>query len=291
MIRTAAFIASLLWLSPALAAPVPIVAAESVYADIARQIAGPVAEVGAILTNPYQDPHAFEPSASTARRVAAARIVIRNGLGYDAWMARLLAANPEKGRTVIVVAALLHANPHANPHLWYDPRAAPLLARAVAGALTAADPAARAGIAVREQIFLTSLKPIAAGIATLRARYAGTEIAATEPVFDDMAHAIGLKMLEQGFALAVMNGAEPSIREVAGFERNLKSRRIKVLIVNRQASDPSVDRLLTLAQKAGVPVLAVTETKPPTMSYQQWMLSELAALETALAQKPPREPE
>lgn len=285
MIRTAAFIAFLLWLSPALAAPVRIVAAESVYADIARQIAGPAVEVRAILTNPYQDPHEFEPSASTARRVAAARIVIRNGLGYDAWMARLLGASPEMGRTIIVVAALLHAKPHANPHLWYDPRAAPLLAHAVARALTAADPAARAGIVAREQTFMTSLKPIAARIAALRARYAGTEIAATEPVFDDMAGAIGLKVLERGFALAVMNGAEPSIREVAGFERDLKSRRIKVLVVNRQASDPSVDRLRALAQKAGVPVLAVTETKPPNLSYQQWMLSELAALETALVHK------
>ncbi len=75
------------------AAPIRIVAAENVYGDVARQIGGSSVEVTSILTNPSQDPHEFEASASTARQVADARIVIYNGADYDPWMPKLLAAS------------------------------------------------------------------------------------------------------------------------------------------------------------------------------------------------------
>src|SRR5690349_19520694 len=71
---------------------VSIVAAENFYGDIAKQIAGDTAKVTSILSNPDEDPHLFEASASVAKDLAAARIVIYNGVDYDPWMAKLLAA-------------------------------------------------------------------------------------------------------------------------------------------------------------------------------------------------------
>ena len=38
----------------------------------------------------------------------------------------------------------------------------------------------------------------------------------------------------------------------------------------------------SVAEQAGVPVVGVTETLPPGMSYQQWMSSQLDALARAL---------
>jgi len=277
-------VAALLWfISLPAAAKVRILAAENMYADIAAQVAGPAADTAAILSNPDQDPHEFEPSPSTARAVAGAAIVVYNGIGYDGWMERLLAASPNAAHTVIVVATLLGAKPGANPHLWYDPLAAPALARAVAAALVKVDPGAQAAIEGRLQRFLASLKPIDDKIAALKARYAGTEVAATEPVFGYMAAAIGLKVLEPGFALAVMNDTEPSIGDVASFERDLNSRRIKALIYNSQTTDTAVDRLRALAKRDNIPTVPVTETEPLRMNYQKWMLSELDALGTALS--------
>src|SRR5689334_14655142 len=94
-----------------------IVAAENVYGDIARQIAGPQAVVTSILINPEQDPHLFESTPSTARAVAGARIVLYNGAGYDPWMLKLLSASKGTQRRVVEVAGLLHVPPGANPHL------------------------------------------------------------------------------------------------------------------------------------------------------------------------------
>ena len=56
-------------------------------------------------------------------------------------MAKLLAAPPEAGRVVIVAADLVHKKAGDNPHLWYDPPTMPAVAKALAAALGAADPA------------------------------------------------------------------------------------------------------------------------------------------------------
>ena len=93
------------------AAPVTIVAAESFYGDVARQIAGPEAAVTSILGNPDDDPHSFEASPSVARAIADARIVVANGASYDPWMESLLAASGSAGRQSIVVADLVGRRP------------------------------------------------------------------------------------------------------------------------------------------------------------------------------------
>jgi zinc/manganese transport system substrate-binding protein len=86
----------------------------------------------------------------------------------------------------------------------------------------------------------------------------------------------------QRFALAMMNDTEPSARDVAAFEDDLKTRKVKVLLYNKQVSEKLTERLLDIAKKAKVPVVGVTETQPGDMSFQDWMLSELDAVDKAL---------
>ncbi len=265
------------------AAPASVVAAESAYADIARQIAGPDATVSAILQNPAADPHAYEPSPSAARAVAGAGIVIENGIGYDGWMDRLLAASSAPHRQVIVVADLLGRHNGDNAHLWYDPQTMPRLARSLADALIRQDPATKSQVAVRCQHVLASLAALQAYIDRLRARFAGADVAATEPVLGPMVAALGLHDRHGRFEISVMNGTEPRAGDVASMEDDLRARRIRVLIVNAQASDPAAARLAELARAENIPVVAVSETLPAGKTYQQWVGAELAALETALA--------
>ena len=291
--RSPVFAATLLaglWLglAPAWAAPpIRILAAETVYADVARQLAGPAAQVSAVLANPDTDPHLFEASPSVARAVAQADIVVANGAGYDPWMGALLGAGPAPGRVVLTIAALVGAPPGANPHLWYDPATMPAYARALTAALIARDPAGRAGFLRRQARFLASLAPITARIAALRARFAGTPVTATEPVFGDMAAALGLRMRNEAFQRAVMNDTEPPATAVAAMERDLRTRAVRVLIYNRQASNAAARRLLRIAAAAGVPVLGVTETEPPHTTYQAWVSGELDALGAILARSGP----
>jgi zinc/manganese transport system substrate-binding protein len=261
-----------------------VVAAENFYGDIARQIGGDGVEVASILSNPDQDPHLFETTPTIVRQVAAARIVIFNGADYDAWMDKLLKIAPRVERTVLTVAELVNKKAGDNPHFWYDPGTMPTLARALADALGKADPAHAADYAARLDIFLASLDRVGGKIEEIRAKYAGVAITATEPVFGYMAAALGLKVRNERFQMAVMNDTEPSARDIAAFEQDLKEHEVRALLYNKQTSTKLTQRMLDIARRARIPVVGVTETEPMGTSYQDWMLMQLADLHKALAQ-------
>jgi zinc/manganese transport system substrate-binding protein len=263
-------------------APITIVAAENFYGDIAAAVGGADVRVTSVLSNPDQDPHLFEASPSVARDLAGARIVVLNGADYDPWVTKMLAAGASD-RSVIVVADLVHRKAGDNPHLWYDPATMPAVAKALAAKLAEIDPADAAEYAANLAKQDAGFQSIADKVAAIRAKYAGRPVTATEPVFGYMAAALGLTMRNEPFQLAVMNDTEPSARETAAFENDLKDHKVKVLFYNSQVSDPQVDRLLALANQGNVPVVGVTETQPAGRSYVEWMLGELDATEKALA--------
>jgi zinc/manganese transport system substrate-binding protein len=262
---------------------IAVVAAENFYGDVVQQLGGEHVDVTSILSNPDQDPHLFEASPKTARALQNARIVVYNGADYDPWMAKLLNVSKNVQRTTIVAADLVGKKGGDNPHLWYDPATMPAVARAVSAALAAADPADKAAFEANLAKFLASLQPIDAKVAALHARYAGVPVTATEPVFGYMSDAIGLEMRNQRFQLAAMNDTEASASDIAAFERDLRDKRVRVLIYNSQATEALTKRMLKLAQQSHVPAVSVTETQPAGKTFQQWMLVQLDALESALA--------
>ena len=259
-----------------------VIAAENFYGDIARQIGGNRVEVTSIMNNPDQDPHLFETSPSVARQLTEAQIVIYNGADYDPWMQKLLSSAPRPNRAVIVVADLTGKKAGDNPHLWYDPNTAPKLAKALSDAFSKADAAHTADFAGRLSMFVASLEPLNDKITAIRSKYAGTAVTASEPVFGYMADALKLKMRNERFQLSIMNDAEPSARDVAAFERDLKEHKVRIMFYNKQASNKAVQHLVDLARVSKIPVVGVTETAPPDVSYQRWMLDQLTDTEKAL---------
>jgi len=265
------------WLLTAAQLPaqgVKIVAAENFYGGVAEQIAGSSAEVTSIMSNPNQDPHEFQTNADTAEAVANADVVIYSGCGYDDWMEKLLGVQGKPGRVVIKVADLIGAKDGDNPHIWYDPRTMPALARKLGSVLNNPEAATR---------FTASLQPLDDRIAELKGKTSGVKVTATEPVFGYMAAALGFDMLNYGYQLAVMNDTEPSFQQIADFEKSLSEKTAKLLFYNSQVTNPSTERMQSLAKAGGVPVVGVTETQPPEQNtYLDWMLSELAKVEAAL---------
>ena len=262
--------------------PIPVVAAENFYGDLAKQIGGAHVAVTSILSNPDQDPHLFEASASVARSLSGARVVIYNGIDYDPWMTKLLAAAKAADRKTIVVADLVGRNTGDNPHIWYDPATMLTAAKSVAEALSAVDAAHAADYTRNLVRFEASLQPVQAKIATLRARLFGTPATATEPVFGYMFDALGMTVRNGAFQLAVMNNTEPAASDVAAFENDLKTHAVKLLVYNSQASDSVAIRMQKLARASGVSVVGATETEPAGKSYAAWMLGALDAVDHAI---------
>ena len=262
------------------------VGAENEYADVIQQVGGQYVKVSAILSNPNTDPHTFEASASLARLLNSAQLVVQNGVGYDTFMNTIENAVPSSSRQVLVVQKLLGLpDSTPNPHLWYKPGTMAAVANAVAAGLAVLRPAHAAFFQANAAAFTKSLAPWTNALAAFRARYPGTAVAVTEPVADYLLQAAGADIKTPwAFQADIMNGTDPSAQDVA-IERSLfTQRKVAVLLYNQQVTDSLTQSFIALARSRGIPVAGVYETMPaPGYHYQSWMLAELRDLRQAVA--------
>jgi zinc/manganese transport system substrate-binding protein len=264
-----------------------VVAAENVYGNIASQIGGPHVSVTSILTSPNADPHLFEPRSSNGLAVATAKVVLQNGLGYDAFMTKLENSAPSSSRAVVTMANVLGVRgKDANPHLWYWVNGLHRLAGAIGGALERADPrnarAYRAGV----RRFDRSLLPLGTEVAAMHNRFGGTPVAYTEPVPGYLVQAAGLRNLApKSFTRAIEDGTEPPPTAVAAMSELIAKHRIRALLYNSQAVSRITTQVGDAARAAGIPVVPVTETLPSGLSFQQWQLDQARRLAAALGKR------
>ena len=266
---------------------VRVVAAESFWGSIASQLGGDRASVRSIVADPDQDPHSYEPTPADARALATAQLVILNGVGYDAWAPRLLAANPVSGRVVLTVGDLLGLKQGDNPHRWYDPDDVEAVANAITADLERLDPKGAATYARRRALLdARGLARYHALIAAIRARYAGVPVGASESVFALQAPALGLRLITPaGFMNAIGEGAEVSAQDTATVQRQLSRHEVEVWIYNSQNATPDVQRLTALARARHLPVATVTETMvPASATFEQWQVAQLERIRRALRQ-------
>jgi zinc/manganese transport system substrate-binding protein len=267
------------------AAPISAIGIENQYADIIAQIGGPFVRVTAIETDPNTDPHEFEVSPRIAEEIAGAGLVVENGLGYDGWADKMLAATVNPARQTIVVQALVGLpDSTENPHLWYAVTTMPTLAYAIAASLAELDPAHAQIFEANAKKFEISLIPVTTAINAFKHDFPNTKIAVTEPVGDDLLQSAGADIVTPWtLQAAIMNGTDPAPQDVTTETALLTSRRAKIFVYDQQVTDPLTESFLALAKQNNIPVIGVYETMPaPGYIYQSWMLAELAALRAAL---------
>jgi zinc/manganese transport system substrate-binding protein len=262
-----------------------VVAAESFYGNMASQIGGSRVTVTSILSDPNADPHLFEPGTANGLAVSTAKLVIQNGVGYDAFMQKLEDASPNSHRIVVTMADVLGVSgPDANPHLWYDVPKLNRIATAIAAGLEEADPAHTRSYRAGLRRYEASLQPLRQEVALIRRSYAGQPVAYTEPVPGYLLDAAGLRTLTpESFARAIEDGTDPSPQAVSAMTALLSGHRVRVLLYNSQTVSPITNRIKAAAQAARIPIVGVSETLPPGRSFQQWQLSQAKALQRALA--------
>jgi zinc/manganese transport system substrate-binding protein len=264
---------------------VRVVAAESSWGSIAAQLSGAKANVESIIVDPAADPHSSEPSAADARALATAGLVIVNGVGYDPWVPKLLAANPAAGRRVLTVGDLFGLTEGENPHRWYSPADVDAVASAITAALSRLDPHDAAYFARRHAAFETrGLSQYHALIAAIRARYAGVSVGASESIFALLSPALGLRLITPAsFMKAISEGTDVSAADAVTTQQQIERHEIKVWVDNSQNATPQIQRLNALAAAHGIPIATVTETLSPLgATFEQWQVAQLRALAQAL---------
>jgi zinc/manganese transport system substrate-binding protein len=264
------------------------IGAENEYANVLSQIGGKYVHVSSIMNNPATDPHTYESSPSVAQEVTAAQLIVQNGVGYDTFMNKIEAASPSAQRKLIVVQHVLGLpDSTPNPHLWYDPKTMPAVAKAMAASLSALQPAHKAYFQANLTTFDSSLAPWLNAIAQFKAKYPGTMAATTEPVADYLLQAMGITNLTPFvFQADIMNGVDPSPQDVSLENGFFTQHKVKVFAYNQQVTSALTASIRQTAQQAGVPVVGVYETMPtPGYRYQSWMVAEVQAIQKAVASK------
>lgn len=254
-------------------APLAVVASFSILADMVREVGGERVAVRAI-AGPDTDAHGFELRPSDAHAVRAARLVVRNGLGFEPWFDRLVRSTGYPGPVVTAtdgiqprgMGAREHGHdrgdptgrPHppaptrrvADPHCWQDVRLGQAYVRAIAAGLTAADPA---GAEAYDRGAEAYLRRLAALDAWVRERIATVPAARRRVVTDHDAlgyfgDAYGVRFLP---AQGVGAEAHPSAARLAALIRQVRSEGITAVFLDVPGDAPVLRRL---AEEAGVRV-------------------------------------
>jgi len=259
-----------------------VVVSVAQWGQVVQPLAGACATVTTVIGSAAVDPHEYEPTTGDIAAFQEADLVVLDGAGYDSWAAAAVAdLDPGPAR---VVAADLTQGEDPDPHLWYSPAVVHRMAAAVTARLSALAPADAGVFTDASASFRADLAAYDRAVAALRPLAGRHTYAATETVFDRMAHAVGLTdVTPAGYRRAVSNESDPAPADVAALEAALRGGRVDVLIYNSQTQGAIPEQVRATARRAGVPVVSVTESPPRgARSFVAWQTGQLAQLTNAL---------
>ena len=265
---------------------VQVVAAENFWGSIASQVGGSHVHAASIITNPDTDPHDYEPTAADARTLASAQLVVENGVGYDPWVGKFLAADSGNA-TVLNVGDLLGVADGGNPHRWYNPTDVHTVISQFVRDLQKLDPTDGAYFAAQQEQFeTTALAKYRATIAAIKAKFAGTKVGASESIFEMLAPALGLDLITPpSFLKAISQGTDVSAGDKQTIDEQIKNHEIKIYVYNSQNVTPDVQAQLTEVKAQRIPYATITETlTPANATYQEWQTTQLLGIQAALAE-------
>nr|WP_125708534.1 zinc ABC transporter substrate-binding protein [Lacticaseibacillus porcinae] len=255
-----------------------VVTSVDFYAEVAKAVVGDHGSVTSVINDPAVDPHDFDPTVATGKLVAQSDLVLANGAGYDAWMNKLTAAEPDVA--TLSAAKIVGVHNGQNEHIWYTPTAMPKIANALAKKLGHLDPLHTADYQQNAKTYIAKLQPMMQLIDDLKQQSHGKSVAVSEPVFNNALTFMGYRVANTHFAQAVEEGSDPSPQDVRRLDRQMATGKIAFFVVNTQVSSKIVDNAITTAKKYHIPILHVTETLPKGLSYTSWMLKQYRELQT-----------
>ena len=279
--------ALLLPFSPALAQspPLPVVASFSILGDFVREVGGSGVEVSTIV-GPNGDAHVYEPTPADGRKLARARLVFVNGLAFEGWIDRLIAASKTKARIVTVSAGVAprHNEEGLDPHAWQDVANARRYVENIRDALVAADPERAALYRANAAAYLAKLdaldREITAALATIPP--ARRRIVSTHDAFGYFSARYGLNFIAPE---GVSTEAEASARDIARVIDAVKREKVAAVFLENIA-DPRLAE--SIAAQTGAKVGgtlysdALSDAKGPAPNYIEMVRHNVKELTEAL---------
>jgi zinc/manganese transport system substrate-binding protein len=282
------------------AAPLPVVASFSILGDMVKQVGGDRVAVRTI-AGPDVDAHSFQPRPSDAEAMRQARLVVRNGLGFDTWLDRLVRSSGYRGVVATASEGITpramaddhshspghsHGHDHGaqDPHAWQDLRNGQAYIRNIAAALAQADAAGADIYRANAEAYLARLAALDAWVREQVGSVpeARRRVVTSHDAFGYFGAAYGVEFLApQG----ISTESEPSAAQVARLIRLLKQQNISAVFLENMANPATLQRLAAEAKvtvKGRLYADALSTPSGPVPTYEAMFRHNVGLLVPAM---------
>src|SRR5580704_2781315 len=263
-----------------------VVASFSILGDFVQNVGGDRVNV-TTLVGPDGDVHVYTPAPADAKKVAAAKLLVVNGLGLEGWLPRLVQSSGSKASIVTATAGIapLKVGAAADPHAWQSVANAKIYVADIRDALVAADPAGAAAYRTNAEGYLVLLDALDRGVrgAVAQIPPARRKVISTHDAFGYFAAAYGIDFIAP---LGVSTESEPSARDIAGIITQIRTAGIPAVFLEN-ISDPRL--IQRIAAETGAKVGgtlysdSLTDEKGEAPTYIELVRHNIKTLTSALA--------
>ena len=291
--------------------PMPIVTGNTIVHDLTLRIGGDRISASCLL-QPGMDPHMYQPVPVDVKKLAAAKLVIINGLGFEGWFEGLAKEAKFAGTLVVATTGLVplkmkddehehagHAQTDKQEHAGHakgadglvdDPHAYNSIANGtryaenIRDALSAADPAGTESYRTRAAVVIEELR---ATDAWAKKQFASIpkpqrKIITNHDALQYFAKEYGFEILAPNTAL---EDSQPSAQDIAALVQFIRTNGVKGVFLEFGKNQKVVEQV---AKEAGVQVGAelyldgVGPAGGPAATYVGMFRANVEAIVTAL---------
>jgi ABC-type Zn uptake system ZnuABC Zn-binding protein ZnuA len=226
--------------------PIAVLTTISTFNSLVSAVGGTRVRVGSLVPV-GGSPEDYQPTPADIARLRGAQLLVENGLGLEAWLARTIENARNPNLRVVVASDGLPAK-GGNPHLWMDPELARGYVRAIRDALAKIDPADRDLFASNAQAYDRQLlaleREIAKRIATIPP--ASRTMIVFHNAWQYYDDRFGLRTLG---VIELAPGQEPNPSYIADLVRLARANHVRAVFAEPEYSPKLIQ---TLAESAGI---------------------------------------
>ena len=264
-----------------------VVASFSILGDFVRNVGGDRVSV-TTLVGPDSDAHVYSPTPADAKRIADAKLVFVNGLGFEGWLPRLVKSAGGKATIVTATSGItpLKSGSAADPHAWQSVANAKVYVANIRDALAAADPANAEAFKANASRYLTDLDALDREVreAVAQIPESRRKVISTHGAFGYFAAAYGVAFIAP---VGVSTESEASARDVARIITQIRTSKIPAVFLEN-ISDPRLIRRISAETGARVGGTlysdSLTGEKGDSPTYIAMVRHNIKALTSALSQ-------
>jgi zinc/manganese transport system substrate-binding protein len=279
-----AFIAAV---GPARAEPrLNVVASFSILGDFVGNVGGDRVSV-TTLVGADSDAHVYVPTPADAKRIADAKLVLVNGLGFEGWLPRLVKSAGGKAAIVTATSGIapLKLGSEADPHAWQSVANAKIYVANIRDALAAASPADAELFRANAEAYLAKLDALDREVREAVAQIPNgrRKVISTHRAFGYFAAAYGVEFIAP---VGVSTESEASARDLARIITQIRTAKIPAVFLEN-ISDPRLIRRISAETGARVGGTlysdSLTAEKGDSPTYIAMVRHNIKALTSALS--------